>query len=190
VSGINEQVIGKRQQAFGDRAVKRPCHLLRVLLAVRMQVGPPRRTDQQRVTRQDHPGLLPSPVIGDQERVVGGGVSGRRDGLNHGVAELHQLAVRQRMVLETDSGALGHVCGGAGALDQLGQSGDVIGLDVGLEHRGDPRALRLRAGDVPIDQVDVRVHHGELARGLATEQVRRASRLVVQELAEEHLRAP
>ena len=81
---------------------------------------------------------------------------------------------------------VGQVGGRAGALDQLGQPGDVVGLHVGLEHGGDRRALRLGEGDVVVDQVDVGVDDRELSLALAAEQVGGAGGLVVEQLAEEH----
>ena len=65
-------------------------------------------------------------------------------------------------MLELDAGALREVGGRAGALDQLGQAGDVVGLHVGLEDGDDRHALRLGERDVVVDQVDVRVDDGEL----------------------------
>ena len=75
-------------------------------------------------------------------------------------------------------------------LTSSGQPGDVIGLDVGLDHGGDLRALRLRGGDVVVDEVRVGVDHCELARRLTAEQIRGAGRLVVQELTEVHEPGP
>ena len=62
----------------------------------------------------------------------------------------------------------------------------MVGLDVGLDHRDDRRALALGRGDVLVDQVDVRVDDGELAVGLAAQEVGRAGGLVVQQLSEVH----
>ena len=74
-------------------------------------------------------------------------------------------------MVELDAGALGQVRRRAGALDQLGQPGDVVGLHVRLEHGDDRDALRLGERDVLVDQVDVRVDDRELRLRLAAEQI-------------------
>ena len=102
----------------------------------------------------------------------------RRDGADDRVAQRHDLAVARRVVLEVDPGAFGQVCGRAGARDELGQPGDMIGLDVGVEDARDRCALRLGSRDVVLDEVDVRVDDRERAVRLAPEQVRGAGALV------------
>ena len=73
-----------------------PRHLLDGLLAVGVKVGPTGVADQQGVAGEDHPGLLAAAVIGDQVGVVGGRVARGGDRLDHRVAELDLLAVRER----------------------------------------------------------------------------------------------
>ena len=115
------------------------------------------------------------------------GVAWGRDRLDHRVAELDQLTVGERVVIESNARALGQIGGGPGALDELGKARDVIGLDVGLENRGDPRALGLGLGDVLVDEVIVRVGDGEHARRLAPEDIRGTRGLVIEQLAEVHV---
>ena len=62
----------------------------------------------------------------------------------------------------------------------------MVGLQVCLEDSDDRNPLHLGQRDVVIDEIDVRVDDRELAVGLAPEQVRGASRVVVQQLAEVH----
>src|SRR2546430_17286766 len=62
----------------------------------------------------------------------------------------------------------------------------MVGLDVRVEDRDDLRALRRRQRDVLLHEVHVRVDDRERAVRLAPKQVRGASRLVVQQLPEEH----
>ena len=63
----------------------------------------------------------------------------------------------------------------------------MVGLDVRLEDGRDPAPLRLRHLDVLLDEVDVAVHHRQLARRLAAEQIGGAGSFVVEELPEEHV---
>ena len=183
---IEQEVIGECEHALGQRAVQGPRQLLGRLVPMRVQVGAPRIADEQGVAGENHPRLVSAPVVRDQVGVMGGGVARRRQGLDHRVAELDQLPVGERAMLELDPGARGQIGAGTGALDELRQAGDVIGLDVRLEHGGDLRPLRLGRRDVVIDQIDVRVDDAEDAMGLAAQEVRGACRVVVEVLAEEH----
>ena len=142
---VQDEVVGQRQQPLGQRAVQRARHLLDGVLAVGVQVRAAGVADQQRVAGEHEPRLVAARVVGDQVGVVRERVPGRGDRLELGVAELDDLAVAQRMVLELDAGALGQVGRRAGARDQLGQPGDVVGLHVGLEHRDDRRRPALSA---------------------------------------------
>ena len=87
----------------------------------------------------------------------------RRDRGHERVPELDHLAVGERDVLELDARAGGQVGGRAGALDERGQAGDVVGLHVRLEHSHDRGAERLGGREVVVDEVGVRVDDGELA---------------------------
>ena len=118
--------------------------------------------------------------------MVGERVAGRGDRLDLRVAEPDDLAVGERVVVELDACALGEIRGRSGAVHQFGESGDVVGLHVGLDDGGDLRPLALRERDVLVDQVDVGIDDGELADGLAAEQVGGARGVVVEQLTEEH----
>ena len=155
-----------------------------------VEVGAPDVADEQRVPGEHEPRVVYPSVVRNQIRVVRGGVTGRGDRLDLGVAELQRLAVGERMVVELDPRAGRQVGGRTSPLDQLRQSRDVIGLQVRLEDGDDLRPLRLSAGDVLVDEVDVRIDDGERALGLAAEQIRGAGCLVVEELSEIHAGPP
>ena len=155
------------------------------MVAVGVQVGPAGVADQERVAGQDHPRVVGSGVVGDQVGVMRLSVSGGRDRLELGVADVDDLAVCERVVVEVDARALRQVRGRAGAGDQIGQARDVVGLNVRLEDGGDRHVLGLGERDVLVDQVDVGIDHGELASALAAEQIRGAGGFVVEQLAEE-----
>ena len=131
-------------------------------------------------------GSSPRVSVGDDVGVVGERVAGRGQRLQLGVAEHDDLTVGQRVVREVHAGALGQVRGRARALDELGQPGDVVGLQVRLEHRDDRHALALGELDVRVDEVDMRIDDRERLLGLAAQQVRRAGGVVVEQLAEVH----
>ena len=163
--GIQDKVIGQREQPLGHRAVQRARHVLDGVLAVRVQVGAAGVADQQRVAGEHQPRLVAARAIGHHVGVMRERVAGRGDGLHLGVAERDDLAVGERDVVELDARALGQVRGRAGARDELGQPGDVVGLHVRLEHRDDRHALALGERDVVVDEVGVRVDDRELRRG-------------------------
>jgi hypothetical protein len=66
----------------------------------------------------------------------------------------------------------------------------VVALHVGLQHRGDPGPLCFGRRYVALDEVGMGVDYREFARRRASEQIRSAGRLVVQELAKEHANKP
>jgi hypothetical protein len=126
-------------------------------------------------------------MIRDEIGVMCRRMSRGGDRFDHGVAELDALTICELVVLELGPRSLGHVGHSPGPPDELRQTGDMVGLNVGLDHRGDLRPLGLRADDVLIDEIQVGVDDGELTNRLAAEQVGGAGRLVVEELAEVHL---
>jgi hypothetical protein len=112
------------------------------MIAVGVQVWPAGVADQQRISGEHEPRLIRAPAIGHEIRVMRERVPGRRDRLELRVAQRHDLAVGERMVIEADARSLGQVRGRPAAGDELGQPGDVVGLDVGLDDGGDLGALR------------------------------------------------
>ena len=79
--------------------------------------------------------------------------------------------VGERDMPELDAGSGGQVGGRTGALDQRRQAGDVVGLDVRLEHGHDRRPDRGGCHEVLVDEIGVRVDDGEPGVGAAAEQV-------------------
>ena len=147
-----------------------------------MQIRPADVADEQRVAGEDEPRLLvAAAAVGYHVRVVRRRVTGGRDCTQDSVSQLDDIAVGQLRVREVDLGARRKVRGRARGLDDLRQSGDVVGLDVRLEDGDDRRADLLGGGDVGVDEVDVRIDDRELAVAGAAEQVTRARALVVQE---------
>ena len=130
--------------------------------------------------------LVSAGAVGDDVGVVSRGVPRRRHRADLGVAELHDLAVGKRLVGDVHSSAGRKVRGCAGALDELGQSRYVVGLQVCLEYGDDRHALRLRQGDVVLNEGSVGVDDRQPAVRLAPEQVGRARRFVVEQLSEVH----
>jgi hypothetical protein len=154
---------------------------------VGVQIRASRVTDQQCVSRQDEPGLLAPGVVRYEVGVVGRGVARRDDRPQLGVAELDDLAVVERDMLELHPAVGGHVSDCSGPLDQGGKPGHVVGLEVRLEDGDDRHALCLRERHVVVDQVDVRIHHGSVSEAVWSDsrpsaissRKRRAARLSI-----------
>jgi hypothetical protein len=81
------------------------------------------------------------------------------------------------------------VRGRAGLLDERGESGDVVGLDVRLKDGGDGAADARCLLEVPLDERLVRVDGGEQPVCGAAEQVARARGDVDEEGSEIHRRS-
>src|ERR1044072_1603609 len=117
---------------------------------------------------------------------MGGCVAGSCERWNARVPELDELSVGERDVLEIDVRAGRQVRGRAGRLDERGQAGDVVRLDMGLEDGDDPRTCLLGLRQVRVDELLVRVDHCDLPVRETAQQVRRARRLPVEERTEDH----
>jgi hypothetical protein len=118
---------------------------------------------------------------------MGEGVPGRGQGLDLRVAEANPPAVVERVMVEVDARAGRQVGRRTGAQHQVGKAGDVVGLEVGLQDGDDSHALRLGERHVFVDEIHVRVDDRELPMRCTAEHVRGACRVVVEQLAEEHL---
>ena len=177
VRRVQHEVVGQRQQPLGQRAVQRARHLLDGVLAVGVQVGAAGVADQQRVAGQHEPRLVAARVVGDEVGVMRERVAGRGDRLHLGVAELDDLAVGERVMLELD----------AGALRQIRASRRCARRARAARRRGRPaRACRtprrsatpcaLGERDVLVDEVDVRVDDRELRCASCSRAGRRRTR--------------
>src|SRR5258708_31180667 len=94
-----------------------------------MQVGAADVADQERVAAEDEPRLVgAATTIGDRVGVVGGRMAGCGDRRDERVAELNDVAVGERDMLEPDAGAGGQGGGRAAALDERRQTGDMVCL--------------------------------------------------------------
>src|SRR5215210_199816 len=186
VRGVEQEVIGKPEQSLVQRVVELSGHLLRCLLAVGVEVGASGVPHEQSIAGQDHPRLRAAGQIGDEIGVMDGGMAGCGDGLDDGVAELDDLPVAEGDMVEADSRVGGEVGRRARALDQPGQAGDVVGLDVRLKDGDDRDLLPLGQLDVVVDKVGMGIDDREPLLRLAAEEVGRAGRLVVEELSEVH----
>src|SRR5207245_3544161 len=69
-----------------------------------VQVGTAGVGDEQGVSGHHEPRVVAARAVRDDVRVMRSGMSGGGDRLDLRVAELEHLAVRERMVLEVDSG--------------------------------------------------------------------------------------
>src|SRR3954469_9231808 len=100
-----------------------------------MEVGTPDVADQQRVATEQEPRLVgPTPPVRDRIGVMGRRMSRCGDRPYDRVPELDDLAVDEPDMLEVDARVDWQISGRAGARDEGGQTRDVIGLHVRLEH--------------------------------------------------------
>jgi hypothetical protein len=161
VAREDEHVIGQFEQA-AQTLLQQP--RLRVRIARHVQVAAADVAYQERIAGEHAPGLRrPPPPVGKRVGVMRGRVARRRDRGHDGIAELDDVAVCERDVLELDTGPGGHVCGRARLLDERRKARHVVGLYVRLEHRHDRRADRGGRADVLADQLHVRVDDRQLA---------------------------
>ena len=135
VAGKHDHVVGQLEQP-PQRRMQLP--RLAEGVAGHVQVGTADIADQQRVAGEHQPRLLrPAPQIRHRVGMVRRSMAGRRDRRDSRIPQLNHGAIVKRGVLEIDARTDGEVRRRAGALHQLGQPRNVVGLDVGLEHRHD-----------------------------------------------------
>jgi hypothetical protein len=184
VARIDQHVLGKLEQP-AHRPELQTRERRRIARGV--QIGPAHVTDKKRVAGEDEPGFLSAaPAVGDGVREVSRRMTRGRQGTDDRVSELDYGIVRERRVRELHARSFGKIGSRAGRLDERGQPGDVVGLDVRLEDGGDRRSCPLGGLEVGLDQLEVRVDDREPGVREAAEQVARASRLLVEEGSKEH----
>jgi hypothetical protein len=105
---------------------------------------------------------------------------------NDGVPELDDVAVSERLVWEGNAGLGRKVRGRARRLDERREAGNVIRLDVRLEHGRDRRAHALGRLHVLLDELDVRIDDREPRVRQAAEQIARAGSVLVEEGPQDH----
>jgi hypothetical protein len=137
---IDGDAVGQREQALQGR-VELARQPRRGRSVPRVQVGPADVADEQRVAGEDQPRLLRAAApVRDNVGVVSRRMAGRRDRSNDGVTKLDGVTVTKGAVLELDRGAVRQIRRRTRSRDELGQPGDVVGLNVRLEDRYDRRA--------------------------------------------------
>ena len=122
VRGVEQEWSGSVSSLSLQRAVERPRHVLGRAVAAGVQVGPARVADQQRVAGQHEPRLVAAHVVGDQVRMVGGRVAGRRERRDSVLPSSTTSPSASGDVVEVDARALRQVRRRAGPLDELRQA--------------------------------------------------------------------
>ena len=149
------------------------------------EIGPSRVADEERVAREDEPGLVGARAVDHRQAGVLGAMARRVDRPQDDLAQLELDAVGQRVV-----GVLGLCVGMDRDRDAMLQRepavpGEVVGVRVRLDDADDLDAALRRLRQHALDRVRRIDDRGD-AGFLVTDQVRRAPEIVVQELLEEH----
>ena len=173
----------ERQQALVE-AVE---DLASALLALDGEVRPRDVADEEAVARQERPGLVAARAVDEREGRVLGAVAGGVDGAHDERAELELVAVVEGLVLVLRLRDPVDVNGRARGGREPAVTRDVVGVVVGLEHVVDLDAEVARELEVLVD-LEARVDHRGDARRVVTDEVRRASEVVVSDLPEDHVR--
>ena len=175
-----------REVAESEEALHRGVQPARALLLVDREIGPGDIADEERVARDDEPGLRATALVRDQVGGVLGPVARRRERGDRDLPDPHRVPVGQRLVREVDARRGGDVDGRARRLRQPALAGDVVCVVVRLQHVRDREAVLLGEPEVVLD-VPLRVDHDRLAP--VRDDVGSAAEVLVQHLAEEHCRA-
>ena len=127
-----------------------------------MQIGTADVADEERVAGEDHPRLgVAAATVSDDVGVVRRCMSRGLECPNACVPEDDLHAVLELLAAELDYRPRWQVRRRPGRFDECGKSRDVIGLDVCLEDRYDGRTRARRLLQVPVDELLMRIDHGE-----------------------------
>jgi molybdate transport repressor ModE-like protein len=152
-----------------------------------VQVGSSDVADEERVAGEDEPRLfVTAPPVGDDVRMVGRRMARSRERANDGVPELDDVTVCEPDVREVDARPDREIRLRSRRTDERRQAGEVVGLNVRLENGRDRGPDSLRLCEVRVDELRMRVEHGELRTREATEQVARTRGRLVQKRPEDH----
>ena len=174
MTGHHPHVVGQLQQAM--EAVEEP---FGAVACVDGEVGPRRGADEQRVAGEQ--------CVAGEEAAVLRPVARRVQRLHGDRADGDLVPVLERIVRVRGAGVGVHRHRQAVLERQPAVTGDVVGVRVRLEHARDSEATRRGLFEERLDRVR-RVDEHRLARLFVTDQVRRAAKVVVDELAQVHRR--
>ena len=164
-----------------ERVKETLCSLARV----DRQVGSRGIADEQRITRQDEPRLSGPRAVDHGEAAVLGPMPGCVDASEHDLAEGDLAAVLENVV---------QILGLRGPMDADREpvlerkppvTGEMVGVRVRLQNAHEADITPLGLAEVLLDR-ERRVDDDGLARALVSDEVRRASESVVDELREDH----
>ena len=181
MAGVDLDPVRQRAQPLVQR-VEQP---LGALLAVHGKVGPGDVPHEQRVAREQEPGLLRARVVDDGHAAVLRPVPRRVQDLQGDLADLEDVAVGHR------PGVIGHVRQGMGgdpgsvAQGERPVPRDVVGVGMRLDH-ADQRGAVPAAGLEHLRDVERRIDDHGLAGLLAPHHVARAAEVPQDDLLEDH----
>lgn len=97
-------------------------------------IGAPHVSHQERIAREDGPGLVSPGDVGDEKADVLGGVPRRVDDPDPYVPQLQHLGILQGLESQGPGGRGVEVVGASHRTGQLTGTGDVVPGDVGFQH--------------------------------------------------------
>ena len=181
VTGPQLHRVGQAQEA----AVERAEDPARTVGGLDGQIRARHVVDEERVARQQRPGVLAAPGVDQGEGGVLGAVSGRVNGLDAKRAKVPGGAVVEGIVLVGGGRQAMHVDRRARRGGQPAMAGDVVGVVVGLEDVLDSHAQVAGQLEVLVD-VEARVDDGGHTGLVVADEIGRAAEVFVDELAEDH----
>ncbi len=168
-----------------EQAVERVEQALGSLLCCNRKVGPGRVADEQRVAREDEPGLAAARVVDDGEAAVLGSMARRMDDAERDGTDDDLVAVVHRVVRVVDAGVCMHAHWDPVLERQSAVPRDVVGVRMRLDRAHDSEPAVLGLGEHGLDRERWVDDHGD-PRFLVTDQVTRTAQVVIQELVEDH----
>src|SRR5579859_873639 len=149
------------------------------------KLGAAEVSHHQRVAGEDEPWLVAARVVGHQETDVFRRMTRRVPHARGDVSERQHVAILRCRERKRDIRVRGQDILRTGRLGELARRGEMIGVDVGVDHIVDAHARPLGRLDVGLDVADG-IDHGGRRLASTAEKVGDADRLEVQKLAYDH----
>ncbi len=171
MGGKHQGFIGQLQQPVEDRIVLRP-------RAAVLEIGAAGAADQKRIAGEN--------AVAHQKTVGIVGMAGRVHHIQRDALDRHLVALGNPHRDHVGLALLAHDGDAVGAVAQLAQARDVVGVQVGVHRLDQPEIEFAQELAVAVDLLQHGIEDQRLAAGAAGQDIAVGSRYAVEQLAKDH----
>ena len=167
----NHGLVGQLQQPVEDRIILRP-------RAAVLEIGAAGAADQERIAGED--------AVAHQVAVGIVGVAGRVHDVEAEALDRHPVAVADPHRHHVGLALLAHDGDAVGAVAQLAEAGDMVGVQMGVDRLDQPQIELAQQLAVAVDLLQHGIEDQRLAAGAAGQQIAVGAGDAVEQLAKDH----